>query len=247
MLRIVFPTDEHRPYHDPRAVEIALKITSDFRPNLRVAGSDGLDFYNISKYDKNPQRVMDGNLQVEIDSWAAGQREWRDASPDAAVYFLIGNHEDRLRKWLWRHPELYGLEVLRLPQLLQFEKLGIPWNEEAHTELELCKKLVIRHGDLVRQHSAYTAKAILEREYYARNVVFGHTHRGGSHYVTTRDGVVQAQEGFCLCRLDPEYQRNPNWQQGLVLIEVDEYVSIETVPFREVNGKLTARWRGKEY
>lgn len=247
MIKIVFPTDEHRPHHDPKAVELAMRITEDFNPDLRVAGSDGLDFYNISRYDKDPRRMYEENLQVEINSWIAGQKEWRDASPNASVYFLIGNHEARLEKFLWKHSMLWGLDALDLPQMLQFKALGIPWNKGQHNELELCGKLILRHGSLVRQHSAYTAKAILEREYYARNVVFGHTHRGGTHMVTTRDGTVQAQEAFCLCDLHPEYVRNPNWQQGLVLIEVGDYVSIEAVPFNLVNGKLTARWRGKEY
>lgn len=217
-----------------------------------MAGSDGLDFYTLSVYDKNPARLKEASLQAEIEMWQRGQREWQDASPNARVYFLVGNHEDRLRRHLWRNPQLFDLEVLRLPNLLGFEKLGIPWKkdagERAHKELELFGRLVLKHGDIVRPKSAYTAAASLEREQYSRSIIHGHTHRGGAHYMTTRDGLVAAQEGFCLCLLEAEYIARPNWQQGLVLAEVSqELASIEAIPFYRTRGELVARWRGKEY
>jgi len=66
--------------------------------------------------------------------------------------------------------------------------------------------------------------------------------------VTTRDGIIQAQESFCLCKLDPEYMRNPNWQQGIVLVEViNGIATIEAIPFNKKKNKLVARWRGEEY
>jgi len=249
-MRLAFPTDEHYPYQDDAARCVAMKILEEFKPELRVAGSDGLDFYTLSAYDKNPLRMKEANLQQEIDAWKAGQREWKDAAPDARVWYAIGNHEDRLRRHLWRHPEFVDLDALQLPNLLGFAELGIPWNDEpmAHIELEISKKLILRHGNVIRQHSGYTAKVMLERERYVRSVIHGHTHRGGTHLMTTRDGVVQAQEGFCLCDMKPEYVENPNWQQGIVLAEVTEdLVSIEAIPFHRANGKIIAHWRGKEF
>lgn len=216
-----------------------------------MAGSDGLDFYRLSRFSKDPIRVKSVTLQQEIELWKSGQREWKDASPDAKIFYLIGNHEDRLRRWIWEHPEFAELEALELYNLLGFASLGIPWNkekgEEGHKELDLgC--LLLEHGRFVRKYSAYTAKAHAEEGFYARSVLHGHTHRGGTYMVQTRDRVVQSQECFCLCRLDPEYTRNPNWQQGLVLVEIENNTPfIEAIPFHRIGGKVTARWRGKEY
>ena len=39
------------------------------------AGSDGLDFYRLSRFSKNPLRAKSTTLQTEIDMWQAGQRE----------------------------------------------------------------------------------------------------------------------------------------------------------------------------
>lgn len=250
-MRIAFPTDEHHPYQDSQAVGLAMKIVSDFDPDLLVVGSDGMDFYGLSHFDKNPNRMKSG-LQKEIDSWKAGQRAWRDAAKRAARMYIKGNHEDRLRKHLWRHPELYGLNALTLQKLIGLDELGIFYDpeptDEANTEINVNDLLVIRHGSYVKKLSAWSARAEAEKEFYAVSTLTGHTHRDGSFFVTTRRGIIQAQEGFCLCRLDPEYTQHPNWQQGIVLAEVNEdSVSFEPVLFQTFRSRKTARFRGKEY
>lgn len=217
-----------------------------------MTGSDGIDFYGISRFDKNPLRGLSG-LQNEIEQWQENQRAWKDAAPNAKAFFLLGNHEDRLRRYLWKHPELSDLEVLRLPSILGFANLGIEWEEEkgdsANKEIVLHDRILIKHGNIVRKFSGYTAKATMEQEFHSiEAMLIGHTHRGGSYFSTTRFGVLEAHEGFCLCDLNPEYTDNPNWQQGIVLIEVtDDLLSIEPIPFRRKHGVLSAVWRGKEY
>lgn len=243
-MRVIFPTDEHFPFQDDAARSVALQIGQDFNPDLRISGSDGVDFYRISKFDKNPDRFAMSTLQYEIDLWCEGQHEWLDATPNAMVRYIKGNHEDRLRKYIWSHPELSGLRALEIPNLLDFSALGI---EKIEDEIEL-PGLLITHGDIVRKHSAYTAKAALENNFHAVSMMTGHTHRGGAHYITTRNGVVQSHECFCLCSLEPEYMQHPNWQQGIVLAEVTRTrLSIEPIPFFRHRGKVRAIWRGKEY
>jgi len=243
-MRIIFPTDEHCPHQDDSARSIALKICEDFKPDVRVSLSDGLDFYAVSKYDKDPSVMKDGGLQTEIDVWKRCQREWISASPGARVVSIIGNHENRLERYLWRHPELYGLEALKLENLLDFSSLGI---EDVKKEV-FFPDLRITHGSYVRRHSGASAKAELEADFYSSNILSGHTHRGGTHYATTRKGVVSASECFCLCDLDPPYDPSPNWQQGITLATIhNDTPFIEQIPFTRKNGKVIAFWRGKEY
>jgi hypothetical protein len=90
--------------------------------------------------------------------------------------------------------------------------------------------------------------AEIERERFTVSILSGHTHRGGSVLFTTRKGIVQGQEGFCLCRTDPEYVDKPDWQQGIVLCEVDDKgVTFEPVLISEFRHRNRAIWRGKEY
>ena len=189
-------------------------------------------------------------LQDEIDLWRKGQEEWRSAYPEASVYFLRSNHDDRLQKYLMRHPEMYDLRALQLPALLGLDALGIEWEqqkgENANYELVIENRLLITHGEIARKYSAYTARATLERE--GLSLLMGHTHRGGSYYLQTRTGVIQAHECFCLCLLNPGYVRNPNWQQGLALATVDKTsLTVEMIPFFRRGSRVYAHWRDQEY
>jgi hypothetical protein len=256
-VKIAFPTDEHFPFQDDKARSIALKIVSDFNPDLLITGSDGIDFYAISSFDKNPERAK-VNLQDEIDGWRKGQLEWRDAAPNAKRTFIPGNHEDRLRRYLWRHPEIASLKVMSLPKVLGLEDLGIEYSAVDYSSHEIAAsdQLIIKHGQYVRRGSGQSARAELEHEHFSISILTGHTHRGGSFFATTRSGVVQAHECFCLCRLDPDYIARPDWQQGIVLAEVGKtFLSVEPVPFhgspfggtRGFRCQKKAIWRGKEY
>jgi hypothetical protein len=251
MTRFAFPTDEHRPFQDDYAIEIALQIVRDFNPDILVTGSDGVDFYNISKFDKNPLRMKTG-LQKEITDWQSGQRQWKDAAKNAVVKYIVGNHEDRLRKYLWQHQEISDLDAVQLPNILGLASLGIEWETQkgldANREVVIENKVVIKHGGIVRKFSAMSAKAELENERFSISVFTGHTHRGGVFYTRTRNGVVQAVECFCLCDLNPEYVRDPDWQHGIVLGEVvDGNVAVEPIPFLGTGHNERAIWRGREY
>jgi hypothetical protein len=254
-MKIVFPTDEHFPFQDNHAREVAMMIVRDFDPDQIILGSDGLDFYDISSFDKDPARAKI-NLQDEIDLWKAGVREWSMAAPNATRRYIPGNHEDRLRRYLWRHPEIASLEALDLYKILDFEGLGIKWDEKEYTQAEIVyyTRLAVRHGKYIRQSAGMSAKAELEADRYSISIMTGHTHRGGTVHATTRNGIVTGQECFCLCRLDPPFMARPNWQQGIVLAEVTEnFLMIEAVPIHTFQRSATklprkvAHWNGKEY
>jgi len=249
-MKIAFPTDEHFPFQDDCARELAMKIVSDFNPDVRITGSDGVDFYALSKFDKNPKRKK--TIEEEVLEWRRGQREWQDAAPNAIAVFILGNHEWRLQRYLWQHLEIAELSILQIHNFMGFDGLGIVYesydHELANTEVQF-DNLLIKHGSLVRAHSGYSARGELEKEFYQVNTLTGHTHRGGVTFANTRNGIVQGVEGFCLCNLQPPYVANPNWQQGIVLAETYESgdVCFEPVLFRRRIGEIYARWRGKEY
>lgn len=225
-------SDLHVPYHDPFAWQLTLNIVKRVKPTKINIGGDALDFYQLSTFDKDPKQLQDGGLQENLDQWFQMVRQLQRAAPDECEYtFVPGNHEDRLRRYLNRNPELYGLRALELPALMRLEELGIKYYQD---EIEIIPGLlVIKHGSVVRKDSGYSAKGELERERYAVSTITGHTHRLGTHYVTTRNRVVKAHENGCLCLLNPEYVKNPNWQQGMTMTTHfgGELFHVEDVPF----------------
>jgi hypothetical protein len=245
-IKIAFPTDEHYPFQDESARSVALQIVQDFSPDEMIVGSDGLDFYSLSVFDKDPNRIKDGNAQREIDAWKAGQREWISAAPKAKRRYIQGNHEFRFERQLWKMPYFYELDILKLSSVLGFPSINIPGEVEHEVVYD---GLVIRHGNLVRKGSAYTARAELEAEKHSISTMTGHTPRGGSHYVSTRQGFMQAHECFCLCQLTPPYGEGKrfDWQQGITLATVGDTLSVEGILFHRKYGKVVAQWRGKQY
>lgn len=242
--RVAFPTDYHAPYHNPYAVRIACKIIHDYKPTILISGGDGLDFYGISFFSKDPSRVKNG-LQHEIDSFRKVQQQINDAAGKANKYMLIGNHEDRWRRFLWDNPELYGLRALTIEKVLELDDLDLSMRDNI-----VIGKCEFRHGDFVSMHSAYTAKKHLENTGYQRSIFHGHTHRLGSYFKTTSNGVVMAHESGCLADIDKaDYVKGiTNWQNGLVLVNIVHGTPFpEVIPFYGSGRYIRAYWRDKEY
>lgn len=234
-------SDVHIPYHDPHAWQLTLNIVSEVKPTKINILGDALDFYQLSTFDKDPKQLENGRLQEDLDQWFRMARELQRAAPETCKYtFVPGNHEDRLRRYLNRNPELYGLRALELPSLMRLDELGITYHAD---EVEIVPGLLVgKHGDVVRKDSAFSAKGELEKEKYAISTITGHTHRLGTHYARTRNRVVKAHENGCLCSLNPEYMKNPNWQQGFTMTTHfgGELFHVEDVPFLNSGERVKA-------
>jgi len=247
MMKIAFPTDEHFPFQDDHAREVALKIVQDFNPDVLPAGSDGLDFYKLSRFDRDPARMKQTTMQSEIIMWQKAQLEWKCAAPNARRPYIPGNHEARWDKALWKLDPFPELLDLSLANVLRLKELGI--EPEMQEEVDL-GEIVIRHGQVVRQYSGMSARGEVEKQRYQVSTMTGHTHRGGIFMSTTRHGIVYGLESFCLCKLDPWYGQGPyDWQNGLVLATIhnDKSLQFEPIPFSHVSGKVVAHWRDKTY
>jgi hypothetical protein len=246
-MKIAFPTDEHFPFQNDRAREVALKIVQDFDPDVLPAGSDGLDFYKLSRFDRDPKRMSKYTLQEEIKLWQTAQLEWKSAAPNARRPYILGNHDERWDKTLWQLDAFFELNDLSLGNILGLEKLGI--EPKLLDEVDL-GEIAIRHGQVVRQHSGMSARGEVEKQRHQISTMTGHTHRGGTYMTTTRNKVVYGIECFCLCSLEPWYGKGPfDWQNGIVLatIHKDKSLQFEPIPFSQSNGKVVAHWRDKEY
>ena len=239
-------SDLHIPYCDPFAWRLVLNIVEVVKPTKINVLGDALDFYQLSTFDKDPKQLENGRLQEDFDQWFRMARELQRAAPATCEYtFLPGNHEDRLRRYLNRNPELYGLRALELPSLMRLDELGFSYFED---EVEIVRGLLVgKHGDVVRKDSAFSAKGELEKEKYAISTITGHTHRLGTHYARTRNRVVKAMENGCLCDLNPTYMKNPNWQQGCTMVTHfgGEMFHIEDLPFLNSGERVKAVVHGQ--
>lgn len=242
----------HVPYGDPAAQTILLSFLQHFRPDIAVIAGDLLDFYPLSPFDKDPRRRFELSRELKV---AQEYLAAIDAVlPKRAERVLIGgNHEDRLRRYLWRSaPELENLPELEVETLLGLEERGWRWLPyyDAVTACGSpgynCHGILITHGVMARKWSCYSARAHFER--FHCNGVHGHTHRQGSYFFRAYGGEWQWIEAGCQCKLEPPYSPSPDWQSGFVAGYIwdepgDLTPRFDLRPVVVHNGK--AAWEGK--
>ena len=224
-------SDIHSPFHDAEAIKLAAAVIKWWNPNILIYNGDDLDCYLLSVFDKNPSRAL--NLQGEIDLWhqEATAPLNRAAGSNCRKIKLLGNHEHRFRKVLWKNPGLYGLRALEWPALLGLPERGMDFVEMS---VRFNKTLEVTHGERVNKWSGMSAKAESEKRRYSISTATGHVHRSGRFDTWTINGHIQAQEIPCLMDLSPEYMTEPDWVQGLTLFDVkDGHLYLESIKFND--------------
>lgn len=243
--------DTHAPYSDPNVLSIFQAIAEDTEPTHLVHMGDGVDCYKLSTYDKDPERLQ--SQQEEIDMAREHLAAMRKASPRSTMRYLEGNHEDRLRRLLWRlegpAAVLASLtafkEAMTWPALLGLKELDcqfVRYNEQ--TRKIFLPKFLVKHGNLVRKGSAMTARA--EHEKYGMSGASGHTHRLGQFMTRDHNGNQIWIETGCGCDLNPDYCQDPDWQNGALSLTFEP----ETGAFEAVSiyvHKGLAVFNGKVY
>ncbi len=208
----VFVPDLHSPYHDPGAIDTLVEFIDYFEPENIIFMGDVFDFYQLSRFDKQPARLL--KLGDDIKSGKDVLKQICDAAPKAKKDFVEGNHERRLYRYLCNHPELSGLDVLLPENLLGFAELGINW----HPEEEVFEHhgVVVTHGTRVSKWSGYSAKAELDK--WGASGISAHTHRASQYNLSNHGGDYVWYEAGCLCDLRPEYMvGRPNWQHAFAI------------------------------
>lgn len=224
---------------------LGVDIIADRRQ--RVAVIDGnirgvvTNDVHVPFHDTNPARIY--RLQDEIDMWHVDVvAPFTGVSRRARKYYLPGNHEDRQRRYLWRHPELFGIRALELPNLLELDRLGIEYAEHA---VKFGTLLEVSHGTRVSKWSGMSAKAEQELRRYSISTITGHVHRMGRFQTHTDHADRIGQENGCLCSLFPEYMHNADWVHGITFFEIkDGALKIEPIQFSR---DYTAIYGGKVY
>ncbi|KKN12662.1 hypothetical protein LCGC14_1014120 [marine sediment metagenome] len=206
--------DTHNPFQAQRELREVELFMYDFQPDAVIYPGDMGDFYQISKFDRHPGRA--DKLQDDLKSTAALFRRHRALLPNARMIFELGNHEDRLRKYLWSNsPALASLDCLTVEGLYKLKDSGVECVDYAEGVL-FNGNFLVTHGEIIRAHSGYTAKGMSDK--HGESGIHGHSHRGGNSLKTRRYGTYGWWENFCLCDLNPDYITHPDWQQGFSVV-----------------------------
>jgi hypothetical protein len=209
--------ERRRTCHDPDALRVTEAFMRSWKPDVIWLLGDLVDFPQLSRFDK--EAYDSEGLEQDLLGVRAVLRRIRRDHPKAQMHYLLGNHEERLERYLRANaPALRWLTALTFHHIFDAQELGMhiyPYRERVPV---LPGVLELTHGDKVAQKSGYTAHKMLEA---GISGISGHVHRLGMVFKTTRAGMTVWIENGCLANLDPEYVHSPNWQSGFSVVYVD--------------------------
>jgi hypothetical protein len=172
-----------------------------------------MDFYGLSKFLKDP-RARD--LRYELDTGYEMMYYIANKMPRAKIYFMPGNHDIRLDKYLQlKAPELLGAEpgMADLDFYLHFSDFGVGYLKQA--QIIQAGKLFIGHGHEFGggSGSVNPARTFFLRTY--ANFIGGHFHKRSEDTTPSLSGSVHTcWSTGCLCGMTPAYLPYNRWSQG---------------------------------
>lgn len=216
----VFISDTHIPFEDVEALDAVYKFIEEEQPENIVIIGDFLDFYEVSRYGKDPSR--EHTFQDEVNKGRSRLEMLRRKAPKSRIMYRKGNHEERLETYLMNNPELSSLDILNVDILLGLDDLDIEYFDYKDS-LVIGKYTVIhgtdKEGAKLSGHSAYTPKGNVEK--FGTSIIQGHSHRLGSHYKTDHDGTIREGHEIGYLSKPMDYAHHTNWQQGFGVLYTD--------------------------
>lgn len=242
-------TTELIPFHDRRALDLALQICQEEKIDHIALGGDWLDLSEWSnRFMPEPEFYWTTQPALLETAWWLTQ--FRMAQPAAEIKMLEGNHDLRMpnliaqnMKQAYRLKAVDEMELppsMSVPRLLALHSLGVDYvSGYPDNGYWLNRNVYNTHGDVVRSGPGDTAKAIANKT--AFTTIFGHIHRRESvtRRLQTHDGelIFTAFCPGCVCHIDgrvPGSKKDQQWQQGIAVIEyTDDEENISPIAIRD--------------
>lgn len=241
--RVVFIADTHSPFHDNRSIDLVCLLLENFQPDEVCHLGDGVDFHSISKFDTDPQRVL--QIQEELDSSIDVNTRLK-SSCDADFYYIEkANHEERWMRYLRSHPEIHGLRLLKLWNLMEMDRIG--WQHGGGMR-EYEFDLLAMHGTRYSKHSGWAVKKEMEDTAFQNHIVMGHNHKDGKYVKSGSKRTMRGWECGCLCEIPPPYKPIANWQQTILLVTfMDNDFYVDVVEILQRGERRVAYALGREF
>lgn len=211
--------DVHVPEHDRLLWAAALAFLADAQPHHIVLGGDFAELRSCSQHASGA-----GGMTYEADvQYVRKELEaLRAAAPGARIWYLEGNHETRLTRYIEsNNPQFEG--ALSLPESLGLADLGITWVPEDQQPIHFGTLDVLhghQMGQFLPEHHAKKAALIYGRP--GRQVMYGHTHKSQVFERQTYPEITTAYGIACMRLLRPKWKhgQEDGWRHEFPLAYV---------------------------
>jgi predicted phosphodiesterase len=233
---ILLLSDIHVPFHNIQALTLALKYGLDNDVNTILLNGDIIDFYAISRFEKDPRKRNFGHEVLMTRQFLTTLRK---LFPNAAIYYKCGNHDVRYDHYIMRNaPDLLGMNEFSFESLMHLDKLDITFIPD---------KQIIHAGQLTILHGHELGSSVFSPVNIARGLFLrakasalcGHHHQASEHTEPNINGkITTCWSVACLCELHPDYMPLNKHHHGFAHITVLDNGDFEVSNYRIVNGKI---------
>jgi predicted phosphodiesterase len=213
-------SDIHFPLHDPRKVELFIKVMKWFKPDALDYLGDIDDADSTGRWAVGPETmvsVLDGGVKLTTELFAQS----RDILPNADIHMHDGNHGwDRHAKYLLKNAPVM-LDVINSDSLYQYSKYGVQWHEYSQPPVHRFGDMYGHHGESTSKHAGESVRNDVQN--WDVSLVRGHSHRMGAWYQTfpISGRMLRGYEIGHLCdEKKMDYIAAPNWQAGFAIAHV---------------------------
>jgi hypothetical protein len=239
--------DMQVPQQDDKAIAVALDIIRYIKPTKAIFLGDVIAADSVSKYDKATWKEAEIKLSDEVDATNVVLDRFDNVfklTKTKEIYYLEGNHEQRILKWAIKNAAMLGanFDGLRVQSLLRLDQRKYRYIYRQDQPLRF-GKANFRHGLYLNQYHA--GKTVSNT---GHNTYYGDTH---DHQVYTAmhdegDEPRMAMSMGCLCNYNQSYMEGrPNhWIKGMGVVYFSDNIhSPYFIPI--VNNQ--AIWNGKVF
>lgn len=256
-IRVFIIGDIHVPFHDPNAISLCMNLAKIVCPDIIIINGDFIDFFAISRFTKNPARKL--QLGDEIKEARNLLSKFMSNIEPAVWIFNAGNHEERLKNYLWsKAPELSTIDELNPRNLLGFNRDNCIWLDYQDTPVQVGHDVVptvyfpeifVLHGDRMRMSGGTVniARSIFLKT--LKNSVVSHWHRSDMYLQMDYNGKMRGCWVVpCLCLQRPHWDTGRIWGQGACVLEISHsgFFKVDLISFIKTDGKLMAFYNGLE-
>lgn len=259
-------SDHQAPLHDEGAHQSFLRWLSATKPDCGIHLGDLVDFSNVSRFGDSGDKRYNADVQTCINAGYRILSEIVQASPSTRWHFMLGNHDERLRREaLTRSERLWGIrpadvpgadtedDALSIRRLLRLDELGIICVDEPagyqHNRVRIGDDFEVRHGMFTGQNVSKRTMDTLQA-----SVAVGHTHAKSTAFRTffDRDGVVRVAQGAEIGHMAQHTLGYDNgradWHPGwaaVTLFADTGLTNLEQIVYQPEKG--VALWRATQY
>jgi UDP-2,3-diacylglucosamine pyrophosphatase LpxH len=219
-----------------------LRALRAFKPDIVVILGDFADCESLSAHAPSTAHGRK-SFKLEVDEVSAALKQIEKAAPNAERYYVKGNHENRLERFLAKNAAAL-FDCVNYADLLKLKERG--WKVTEYKKTLKLGKLHITHDTGKSGKDAHRSSALT----HMGSTIIGHTHRmaydvkgkyGGDAYVAAMFGWLGDSES-----VDYMHQSNvqTEWVHGFGLgwLEENDVLHVQPVPIVRgaciVEGKL---------